>query len=273
MTYQQLLFDVADGVALVTLNRPEAMNTWTAVMAAELSEAMKRCHEDDGIRAVVLTGAGDRAFCAGADLTRGGGTFAGREARNSERPDATTRPVYPFEIAKPVIAAINGHAVGVGITYPMLADVRLVAENAKIAFAFVRRGVLPELASHVTVARVAGLSGAAELLLTGRTITGREAAAIGIASRALPQTEVLQAALEMARDIAANTAPASVAVTKKFLWDGLVSTVPDMMRKEGPIFAWFGNQPDAREGVTSFVEKRAPRWQLSPRDVPPDLLG
>ena len=272
MAYQQLLFDVTDDVALVTLNRPEAMNTWTAVMAAELTEAMKRCHEDDAIRAVVLTGAGDRAFCAGADLGRGGGTFAGRDDTGARRAAASTRPVYPFEIAKPVIAAINGHAVGVGITYPMLADVRIVAENAKIAFAFVRRGVLPELASHVTVARVAGLSGAAELLLTGRTITGREAAAMGIASRALPQAEVLPAALEMARDIAANTAPASVAVTKKFLWDGMVSSVPEMMRREGPVFAWLGNQADAREGVTSFVEKRAPRWSLSHRDVPPDLL-
>jgi enoyl-CoA hydratase/carnithine racemase len=273
VTYQQLLFDVTDGVALVTLNRPEAMNTWTAVMAAELSEAMRRCHEDDAIRAVVLTGAGDRAFCAGADLTRGGGTFAGREARADAPRPAASRPVYPFEIAKPVIAAINGHAVGVGITYPMLADVRIVAENAKIAFAFVRRGVLPELASHVTVARVAGLSGAAELLLTGKTITGREAAAIGIASRALPQVDVLPAALEMARDIAANTAPASVAVAKRLLWDGMASTVPDMLEREGPIFAWFGNQPDAREGVTSFVEKRAPRWTMSHRDVPADFLG
>jgi enoyl-CoA hydratase/carnithine racemase len=271
MSYQQILFDVEDQVALVTLNRPDAMNTWTAVMAGELTDAMKRCDADDGIRAVVLTGAGDRAFCAGADLTRGGGTFAGRE--RSRPPPAAERPVYPFEIAKPVIAAINGHAVGVGITYPMLADVRLVAADAKIAFAFVRRGVLPELASHVTVARVAGLSGAAELLLTGRTITGREAAAMGIASRALPQAEVLPAALEMARDIAANTAPASVAVTKRFLWESSGSSVPDMMRREGRVFAWLGNQADAREGVMAFVEKRAPRWSLAPKDVPKELLG
>jgi enoyl-CoA hydratase/carnithine racemase len=272
MSYQQILFEVADQVATVTLNRPEAMNTWTAVMAAELTDAMQRCDADDGIRAVVLTGAGDRAFCAGADLSRGGGAFAGRDDTGARRTAEAVRPVYPHEISKPVIAAINGHAVGVGITYPMLADVRLVAENAKISFAFVRRGVLPELASHVTVARVAGLSGAAELLLTGKTISGREAAAMGIASRALPQAEVLPAALGVARDIAANTAPASVAVTKRFLWEGFTSSVPDMMRREGRVFAWLGNQADAREGVMAFVEKRSPRWSLSAKSVPADML-
>jgi enoyl-CoA hydratase/carnithine racemase len=271
MSYQQLLFDVQDGVALITLNRPEAMNAWTATMAQELTDAMHRCNDDNAIRAVVLTGAGDRAFCAGADLGRGGGTFSGRD-----RPPEPVKPakptLYPYQIGKPVIAALNGHAVGVGITYPMLADVRIVAENAKIAFAFVRRGVLPELASHITLTRVVGLSRAAELLLSGKTISGTEAAAIGLASRALPQAQVVPAALEMARDIALNTAPASVAVAKKFLWDGMSLTVPEMMRRENPAFAWFGNQSDAREGVQSFVEKRAPKWSLTPSDVPKNLL-
>lgn len=269
MAYSQILFEVEDRVATITLNRPEQMNTWTSVMSGELSQAMHRCNDDDDIRAVVLTGAGDRAFCAGADLGRGDDTFAGRENREPE-PDVAQ--LLPHEITKPVIAAINGHAVGVGITYPMLADIRIVAENAKIAFAFVRRGVLPELASHVTVARVAGLSNAAELLLTGKTIKGKEAAELGIASRALPQHEVLPAALEIARDIALNTAPASVAVAKRFLWEGVDASVPEMMHREGGIFAWLGNQPDAREGVMSFIEKRPPAWTLSAKDVPEDLL-
>ncbi len=270
MSYQQLLFDVKDGVAQITLNRPEAMNTWTAIMSEELTEAMHRCNDDNAIRAVVITGAGDRAFCAGADLGRGGGTFSGRDRPAPRKPALPT--LYPYEISKPVIAALNGHAVGVGITYPMLADVRLVAENAKISFAFVRRGVLPELASHITLTRVIGLSRAAELLLSGKTITGTEAAAMGLASRALPQAQVLPAALEMARDIAANTAPASVAVAKRFLWDGMGLSVPEMMKRENPAFAWFGNQPDAREGVQSFVEKRAPKWSLTPSDVPKNLI-
>lgn len=271
MSYQQLLFDVRDGVAQITLNRPEAMNTWTAIMAEELTDAMHRCNDDNAIRAVVLTGAGDRAFCAGADLGRGGGTFGGRD-RPAQAPKPPRPTLYPFQITKPVIAALNGHAVGVGITYPMLADIRLVSETAKISFAFVRRGVLPELASHVTLTRVVGLSRAAELLLSGKTITGIEAAAMGLASRALPQAQVLPAALEMARDIATNTAPASVAVTKKFLWEGMNLSVPDMMRRENPAFAWFGNQADAREGVQSFVEKRTPKWTLTPSDVPTNLI-
>jgi enoyl-CoA hydratase/carnithine racemase len=271
MSYQQLLFDVEAGVALITLNRPDAMNAWSAIMADELSDAMHRCNDDNSIRAVVLTGAGDRAFCAGADLSRGGGTFSGRDA--PPQPKQAPRPtLYPYQIAKPVIAALNGHAIGVGITYPLLADVRIVAENAKIAFPFVRRGVLPELGSHVTLARVVGFSRAADLLLSGRTITGLEAASMGLASRALPQMQVLPAALEMARDIAVNAAPASVAVTKKFLWDGASASVSDMMRQENPAFAWFGNQADAREGVQSFVEKRAPKWSLAPSDVPKHLL-
>ncbi|MDP6376336.1 MAG: enoyl-CoA hydratase-related protein [Pseudomonadales bacterium] len=274
MEYQQILFEVDAGVATITLNRPEQMNTWTGVMAAELWDALARCDQDDTVRAVVLTGAGDRAFCAGADLSGGGDTFSARDTERQtreERADESTR-LYPNQISKPVIAAINGHAVGVGMTYPMLADVRIAAENAKLAFPFVRRGVLPELGSHVTVAQVAGLSNAAELLLTGKTIKGREAAEMGIVSRALPQEQVLPAAMEIARDIAQNTAPASVAVAKRFLWEGVGASVADMMNKENRPFAWLGGQPDAREGVMSFVEKRPPQWSMSAKDIPEDLF-
>ncbi len=271
MAYEQILFDVSDGVAQITLNRPQAMNTWTAVMSNELNDAMHRCNDDAAIRAVVLTGAGDRAFCAGADLGRGGSTFSGRDRPEAAR-QPSKAPLYPYQIAKPVIAALNGHAIGVGMTYPMLADVRIAAEQAKLAFPFVRRGVLPELASHVTVARVVGLSRAADLLLTGRTITGAEAAAMGLVSQALPQPHVLPAALAIARDIAENAAPASVAITKRLLWDGMTDSVAAMMRRENPAFAWLGNQADAREGVQSFVEKRAPKWSLSPSDIPKNVF-
>ena len=167
--------------------------------------------------------------------------------------------ILPYEIDKPVIAAINGAAVGVGITYPMMCDVRIVAEDAKLQFAFVRRGVIPELASHVIVARVAGLSNAADLLLSGRMILGREAAAMGLASEALPRDQVLPRALERAKDIAANTAPVSVAIAKRLLWEGLTSSVPQMREREGKLFTWAGNQPDSKEGVLSFLEKRPPR--------------
>ena len=267
MSYEVLLFDVKDGVATVTLNRPDRMNAWTARMAAELTDVMHECSDRDDVRAVVVTGAG-RAFCAGADLGRGSDTFKPGERRQRERVE---KPLYPFMIDKPVIAAINGHAVGVGLTYPMLCDVRFVAENAKLQFAFVRRGVMPELASHVIVPRVIGLSRAADLMLTGRVIRGSEAAELGLASRALPAEEVLPAAQAHAREFLA-AAPVSVAISKRLLWEGITSSVPDMLRREGPLFAWAGGQPDAREGVVSFLEKREPVWKLSAKRDKPEIL-
>jgi enoyl-CoA hydratase/carnithine racemase len=153
----------------------------------------------------------------------------------------------------------------------MQCDIRFVAEDAKIQFAFVRRGILPELASHTIVARVAGLSNAADLLLSGRMIRGREAAELGLASAALPAEEVLPAAVERARDIAVNTAPVSVAISKRLLWEGLTDSVAEMRKREEPLFAWVGSQSDAREGVVSFLEKRPPDWKLSVAEDMPDL--
>jgi enoyl-CoA hydratase/carnithine racemase len=270
MEYEAILLEREDRVATITLNRPERMNAWTPGMALELAHALRACNEDDDVRAVVITGAG-RAFCAGADFGGGGATFGSfveeREAgRLGPRPD-----LYPWQIDKPVIAAINGHAVGVGITYPMMCDVRFVAEDAKIQFAFVRRGMIPELASHAIVARVAGLSNAADLLLSGRMIRGREAAALGLATAALPADQVLPAAVERARDIAVNAAPVSVAITKRLLWEGLTASVDAMREREEPLFNWVGSQPDALEGVVSFLEKRPPKWTLSVVKDRPDL--
>lgn len=253
----------------ITLNRPERMNAWNAQMSAELTAALNAADGDDDVRAVVLTGAG-RAFCAGADLGGGGDTF---DDTRGERADRAAQPApafrHPWQISKPVIAAINGAAIGVGITYPLLADVRLVAADAKISFAFVRRGVIPELASHAILPKVVGLSNAADLLLSGRTITGQQAADMGLASAALPADEVLAAALERARDIAANTAPVSVAAAKRLLWQNLLGDIEATLRREQELFAWFGRQPDAKEGVAAFLEKRPPRWTMSAsRDLP-----
>ena len=269
MAYETILLDVKDRVATITLNRPKRMNAWTGRMAAELGDAMAACNENDDVRAVVLTGAG-RAFCAGADMGGGKNTFGSFEARN--RRQLEDRPgLLPWQMDKPVIAAINGHAIGVGITYPMTCDIRFVAEDAKIQFAFVRRGVIPELASHVIVARVAGLSNAADLLFSGRIIRGSEAAKLGLATRALPAAEVLPAALERARDIALNTAPVSVAITKRLLWEGVTASVPEMLQRELPLFSWAGGQADSREGVMAFLEKRTPEWKLSVSRDKPDL--
>ncbi len=271
MGYEALLYDVDEGVATVTINRPEKMNTWNQTVAAELSDALTAANADREVRAIVLTGAG-RAFCAGADLEGGGDTFAGRDGdvRREQNVGRNTRNIHPYEIDKPVIAAINGAAVGVGMTYPMLCDIRLAASGAKMGFVFTRRGMMPELAAHLLVQRVAGLSNAADVLLSGRIFTAEEAAAMGIVSRVLPKDELLPAAQAMARDYV-NTAPASVAITKRLLWQGLDSTPQDMMKAEGPVFAWLGNQPDAKEGVMSFLEKRSPEWQMTPEDIPDEF--
>jgi enoyl-CoA hydratase/carnithine racemase len=274
--FDTLMYQIDGPVAVVTLNRPERMNAWNAVMAAELSQAMTRAGEDDAVRAVVLTGAG-RAFCAGADLERGGDTFSNRDRngggeRGDDRPQGGTgAPVYPYMIGKPVIAAINGPAVGVGMTYPMLCDMRIVAEDAKLGFVFTRRGMMPELGAHLLVQRVAGFSRAADLLLSGRIFRGREAADLGLASAALPSEAVLERALEIAREYRL-TAPVSVAITKRLLWEGLETGFADMRRRENKLFAWLGNQADAREGIQSFVEKREPAWTMSAsRDLPGEL--
>lgn len=263
MSYETVLFDVTEGVATITLNRPERMNAWNAQLGAELGDAMAQADEDDDVRAVVVTGAG-RAFCAGADLS--GGEFGG--GATGDRP---LRQRWPWEMRKPVIAALNGHAVGVGLTYPMQCDVRYVAEDAKLAFAFVRRGAIPELASHAIVPRVVGLSTAAELLLSGRTFLGTEAAALGIATRALPAPEVLPAALGLARDIAVNTAPVSVAVAKRLLWESLDRSVAETRRIEDRLFAKVTRLDDAREGIAAFVEKRTPKWSGRPSTDMPDF--
>jgi enoyl-CoA hydratase/carnithine racemase len=274
MDFETLRLELADaGIATLTLHRPEALNAWNGRMAYEVDQALRALDQDDRARVVVVTGAG-RAFCAGADLSGGDDRFAA--GPDATRPGHRERgPVeqamWPFLLRKPVIAAINGHAIGVGITFPMTCDVRFVAEDAKLQFAFVRRGVIPELASHVIVPRVVGLSSAADLLLTGRIFRGREAAERGLASRALPAEQVLPAAREHAREYL-QAAPVSVAISKRLLWEGLTTAPLDMMRREMPLFHWSGAQPDAREGVQSFLEKREPRWQLRPgKDLPQEL--
>ena len=270
MEFDTVLYEVADNIATITLNRPEKMNTWNAALAADLAGALMAARDDDGVRAIILTGAG-RAFCAGLDLERGADTLDASREREDGRRRGNIPELLPYEVPKPVLAAINGPAVGVGITYPMLCDVRIAAEQAKIGFVFVRRGLMPELASHTIVQRVVGLSNAADLLMSGRIITGVEAARIGLVSKAVPKEELLHTAAAMAGEYA-RAAPVSVALTKRLLWEGAGSAVPDMMRREGDIFPWLSKQPDAREGVVSFLEKRPPAWRMSvARDLPEKL--
>ena len=237
--YEQILYEVEDGVAVVTLNRPEKLNAMTARMGAEMDDAMAEADSDDAVRAVVVTGAG-RGFCAGADLG-GGDQFAGGWG-GVEGP---LRRMSPMEVRKPVIAAINGPAVGAGLTWPLQTDVRYVAEDAKLAFAFVRRGVLPELASHLILPRLCGISRASELLLSGRTFLGTEAVEYGVATKAFPASEVLPAAMSLAHDIATNSAPIPVAISKRLIWEGVGVSLRDFRLKEGKLFQFTTRHPDA----------------------------
>ena len=253
--YEQVTYEVDGGVAVVTLDRPDKLNAMTAQMGAELGDAMAEADGDDDVRVVVLTGAG-RAFCAGADLGGGESGFASGWG-GVER---EYRQMMPMDVRKPVIAAINGHAVGVGITWPLQADIRYVADDAKLAFAFVRRGVVPELASHLILPRLCGMARAAELLLSGRTFSGAEAAEWGIANRSMPAAEVLPAAMEMARDIATNAAPVPVALSKALLWEGVGFELAEWRAREGRLLNRATRLPDSREGTVAFLEKRDPRW-------------
>jgi len=266
MSYNTIIYEKVESTALITLNRADKMNTWNATVAAEISLGLEEANNDDSVRAIVITGAG-RAFCAGADLERGKDTFAGRENSDSSETREIPKTIYPYDVNKPVIAAINGAAVGVGMTYPMLCDIRIAAEDAKLGFVFTRRGMMPELAAHLLVQRVAGFSNAADLLMSGRIFLGSEAAELGIVSQALPKETVLEAAMAKAAEYAL-TAPASVAITKRLLWKGLSASMSEMLDIEVPLFAWLGNQADAKEGILSFVEKRAPEWKLSAQEIP-----
>ncbi|MYL08192.1 MAG: hypothetical protein F4015_01630, partial [Acidimicrobiia bacterium] len=212
--YQDIAYSVDDRVAVITLNRPEKLNAFSSLMGTELSDALRRCDTDEDVRAVVITGAG-RAFCAGADFSGGPGVF-GTPDKDSFRSDALA--FHPWDVRKPVIAAINGHAVGLGMTMALQCDIRYIAADARWGIVQNRRGVLPDFRSHWTLPRTVGHAKALEILLTGKMYTGQEAAEMGLATAALPAEEVLPAAMETARDIAINVAPVSVAFSKRLLW-------------------------------------------------------
>lgn len=258
MSHTDLRFDIDEGVAVVTLSRPDRLNAFTADMGRGLEEAYRRCDEDDDIRAVVLTGAG-RAFCAGADLRGGADTFAKLEEGSFS---AAAIDFPAFRVRKPVIAAVNGHAIGLGLTLALQCDIRLLAREGKYGVVQVRRGVVPDAYSHWTLPRIAGLARAADILLTGRTFDGDEALALGIASRVLPAAEILPAALEIARDLAANAAPLSVALSKRLLWESFALTPEEVERRETALHHHLMGKADALEGPMAYLEKRPPRWTL-----------
>ncbi|MET9489717.1 enoyl-CoA hydratase-related protein [Nocardia sp. NPDC006630] len=253
-----LLVEIAGGVAVLTLNRPARRNAFTSAMGRALGQAYRELDADDSVRVLVLTGAAP-AFCAGADLSGGGDTFGSPDSAAF-----SASPVDPpaYALRKPVIAAVNGHAIGIGMTLAMQADIRIVAADARYAIPQVRLGVLPDATAHWTVARVAGMAVAADILLSGRTFDGAEACRLGLASRCLPAADVLPAALETARDMAVNTAPMSAALCKRLLWDTAIhgyhpSYVAEL---ETELHLRVMGRPDAAEGVHALLEHRDPVW-------------
>lgn len=274
-TYRTLLLDHEQGVTTITLNRPEHRNTFDATMRVELTEAMLALDADDDVRAIVVTGAGT-TFSAGADMS--GASVPGRPAEGDagtatneggEEP-VSVPPFKPWEMRTPIIAAINGAAVGMGLTYPMMWDIRIAADDAKLGFVFTRRGLVPEGNASWLLQRLVGTGRAVELLLTGRTFSGVEAAEMGLVTRVVPAADVLSTAQAIAADLAANTSPASIALTKRMVYRQLESGDRWASRvEELELFGWMARRPDAAEGVRSFLDKRPPQWpSVSVDDLP-----
>jgi enoyl-CoA hydratase/carnithine racemase len=274
MAFETLLYEQADGVATVTLNRPERLNAVNATVIRELIGAFDQADGDDGVRAVIVTGAG-RAFCAGADLGGGGQTFAGGPGRSERAEDHRDGgglvTLRIFDMNKPVIGAINGPAVGFGATLTLAMDVRLASSAARIGFVFARRGVVPEACSTWFLPRLVGIAQAAEWAYTGRVFSAEEAQAGGLVSRVVAPDALLPAARELAREIADNTSAVSVALIRQMMWRMLGADHPREAHRLDSLGMWYtGRSADAHEGVTSFLEKRPPRFTGRPsKDMPP----
>ena len=275
MDFEQIRYELDAGILTITLDRPDRLNAWTPVMARELIEAFDRADADDNVRAIVMTGAG-RAYCAGADLAGGGETFDWRERQAGDevpRDNGGMFTLRVFESTKPVIAAINGPAVGVGITMTLPMDVRLAADDAKMGFVFARRGIVPEACSSWFLPRVVGIGRAMEWVATGRVFSAREALEGGLVRSLHPADGLLDAARELAAEIAENTAPVSVALSRRLLWDMLGARHPmEAHRADSRAMFARGQSADAREGVTAFLEKRSARFPDRVSDGLPDVF-
>lgn len=268
MDFQEIRYEVTDRVATVTLDRPERLNAFTPRMCGELLRAFDEIDRDDGVRVAVVTGAG-RAFCAGADLGGGGGTFDGTaqgraDTVDTHRDGGGLVTLRIFESTKPVIAAINGPAVGVGVTMTLPMDIRIASSEARFGFVFARRGIVPEAASSWFLPRLVGIEQAAEWTYTGRIFGADEARAGRLVSRIVAPADTLPTAHALAREIAEHTSAVSVALTRQMLWRMLGASHPiEAHRVDSKAIFSMGRSPDAYEGVTSFLEKRPPRFSMT----------
>jgi enoyl-CoA hydratase/carnithine racemase len=278
VTPTELRYEVDAGIATITLDRPGSRNAFTPTMALELAEAARTADTDDAVRVVVVTGAG-RDFCVGADLSGGPGTFdAGHRAERAAGAgtiDGVSRDwggvaSLPFAaLRKPVIAAVNGAAVGIGSTLLLPMDIRIAAESARFGFVFARRGIVQEAASSWFLPRVVGISQAMEWVATGRVFDAAEALRGRLVSRVVPDDELLPTALGLAREIADHTSGVAVGAARQLLWSMLGAPSPwDAHRAESRAIVELGAGPDAAEGVASFLERRSPRFGAPVGDGP-----
>jgi enoyl-CoA hydratase/carnithine racemase len=275
MDFQEIEYEIVDRLLTITLNRPDRLNAFTPRMGSELIEAFDRADADDDVRAIIVTGAG-RGFCAGADLGGGGDTFDWRERQTADeipRDGGGRVALRIFDLTKPVIAAINGPAVGVGITMTLPMDIRLVAEGAKIGFVFTRRGIVQEACSSWFLPRIVGIGQAMEWVASGRVFSAEEALAGGLVRSVHPEGELLDAALALGHEISEHTAPVSVAMARRLLWTMLGAEHPmDAHRADSRAMFARGQSGDAREGVTSFLEKRPAEFSDRVSDGLPELF-
>ena len=273
MEYAEITYEVDDRILTITLDRPDRLNAFTYRMHEELLDAFDRADADDDVRVVVMTGRG-RGFCAGADLGEAGGsTFDHTEtlaAQGQHRDEGGLVSLRIFNCTKPVIAAVNGPAVGVGVTMTLPMDIRLASESARFGFVFARRGIVPEAASSWFLPRVVGINKAAEWTYTGRVFPASEALEAGLVRSVHPPDELLPAAYELAREIADNTSAVSVALTRQMLWRMLGEPHPmSAHRIDSRGIDYMGASADAREGVSSFLQKRPAAFTMRPsRDMP-----
>jgi enoyl-CoA hydratase/carnithine racemase len=287
MSYKEILYDVADNILTITLNRPEKLNAFTGTMMSEMIDAIQRANKDDGIRCIIVTGAG-RAFCAGADLSAGAATFDATQ--RADRPERNAGPVDSvnwsdervrdgggrvtleiFECLKPVISACNGPAVGIGATMQCAMDIRLGSEAARIGFVFSRRGIVPEAASSWFLPRIVGIQRALSWCFSGKVFDAKEAHEGGFFLEVLPPDQLLPRARAIAREIVENTSPVSVALIRQMMWRGLGMDHPMEAHKVDSRGIYSrGASADVKEGVVAFLEKRPAKFpQKVSADMPP----
>ena len=270
--YEQILCEVKERILTITINRPERNNAYTEFMRDELISALDEAYQDDEIRVIILTGnPAGRNYCAGMDLGDAGATFDYTDEQELDHRDGGGLLCLKlYESNKPVIGAINGSAVGIGFTMTLPMDFRIVSNKAKLGAVFVRRGIVNDGCSSFFLPRLIGMANAMRMVMTGRVVPAQEAAELGLVTQLCEPEEVYPTAFALAKELAENTAPVSVALVRQLMWSMQAATHPmDAHEIESRLLYWVGQQKDAEEGITSFLEKRAPRYSMSPtKDLP-----